>query len=548
MKIVNASSGWDDISTPAPAGAGGWDDISIPERRTAQRRGTRDAAADAAADAEKYRPDAGMSGTEKFLVGAGSSLDKAWRGVTGLLGADTSQGKADAEVYQKHRPEGWQTTAGEITGDVAAQLPLAAVPGGALAQIASAGLGSAVTTPGDWKERGTAGLVGAGGAAAGQGLAKTLGRLGKPVGDKADDILALEAKGVQPTFGQSMGASDSTVGKALGRLEESAQSIPLGGSRIREAREAGLGQWRQMTRDAALPPGATKGAKTVNEVIDATSKAYDDVLMKHRLPYASVTYQPDMRKLTAGIAIDKDARAMVEDTFQQLRLNHMQNPTPGAQVTAVGAQQVESALKKKAFNFMNSQDPSQREIGQAFKKLAEEYGQTWRNALPRDDMARIKLIDRGYPKRLALQKAATQTGIKASHGIPDNFSPVSLVQASRSTDRIPGKRSYLGGAAPLQEQGRLGLRLTPEVGDSGTPERAVSMAILSGLSGLGDIATLGGGSALYASKPIQQWLTGRAAPKTQDAILKAMRRAAPYAGAAGAGTADDLLEDQQNAP
>jgi len=534
---MNIASDWDAISKPATASD--WDAISVPERRKQPR------AAGPAQIERDYSADAGMSGWEKALVGAGSSVDKAIRGVTGLFGADTSQADEDAALYQKHRPKGWQTTAGEIAGDIGVQAPLALIPGGALAQIGIQGAGAAAMTPGDLKERALAGAAGAGGAAAGQVLTKTLGRLAKPVGDKPADILALEARGVKPTFGQTMGAKEGAIPKSLGRMEEAAQSVPLGGGPLRRTREATLDQWRQGVRNAALPPGAAKGAKTVDDVIEATSKAYDDVLTKHTLPYSSVTYQPDMRKLTSGIAISKEGREMVEETFQQLRLNHMQNPTPGVQATAVGAQQVESELKKKAFNFMNSQDPSQREIGQAFKKLAEDYGQTWRGALPRADQAAIKAIDRGYGKRLAISRAASQGGVKSSKGIPDNFSPTTLLQSSRATDRIPGKRNFIRGDAPLQEEGRLGLRLTGEVADSGTPERALSMAVLGGLGDVGNLSMLGL-PALYGTRAFQQYATGRAMPKTQEAILRALRAAAPMGGAAGAGTVDALYNPEDH--
>lgn len=538
---------WDAISKPA--GASEWDAVSIPDRRQTARRAGPTAAQNEeqrAKDRELYSADAGMSGLEKFAVGAGSAADKAWRGVTGLFGADTSQGKEDAELYQKHRPKGWETTAGEIAGDAGAKAASILIPGGALAQIAGAGALGFAEQPGDWKERGKAAAIDAAGAGAGQVLTKTLGRVAKPIGDKADDIVALEARGVKPTFGQGMAAKDTALGKSIGRMEEGMQSIPLAGGPLRQTRAATLDQWRQGVRNAALPPGAAKGAKTADEVIEAVGKAYDDVLTKHQLPYASVTYQPDMRRLTSGVAISKEGREMVEETFQQLRLNHMQNPTPGAQVTAVGAQQVESELKKKAFKFMNSQDPTQQEIGVAFKKLADEYGQTWRNALPRADLAKIKAIDRGYGKKVALQRAVTQGGVKASKGVPDNFSPTTLLQSSRASDRIPGKRSFIRGDAPLQEEGRLGMRLAGEVADSGTPERAATMGFLAGagadlLSGLGLAAP-----ALYGTKGAQNWMMGRTLPKTQEAILRALRATAPFGGAAGAGTADALLNHEDN--
>jgi hypothetical protein len=111
-----------------------------------------------------------------------------------------------------------------------------------------------------------------------------------------------------------------------------------------------------------------------------------------------------------------------------------------------------------------------------------------------------------------------------------------LTRAARTSDRSPGKGRYVRGEAAQQELARLGQGLQGKVPDSGTTERAL------GIGGLGlglyhePVSTLVGGGALaaYGTKPVQNYLMGRAAPAEQEAILRWFREMAPYMAAAGA--------------
>lgn len=90
-----------------------------------------------------YDPSEGMSPVEKMLVGAGSAMDKTYRGVRDFVRPDGTLSykereerqaeREDAKLYQKHHPGGW-ATAGEVIGDIAATAPV----GGALSLGAKA--------------------------------------------------------------------------------------------------------------------------------------------------------------------------------------------------------------------------------------------------------------------------------------------------------------------------------------------------------------------------------------------------------------------------
>jgi len=83
-------------------------------------------------------PTAGMSRTEKFLVGAGAGMANVGRGIrslankAGLLDeeaqAELKKDQEDRDLYQKYHPGGW-ATAGEVVGEGAATAPIGGVVG-----------------------------------------------------------------------------------------------------------------------------------------------------------------------------------------------------------------------------------------------------------------------------------------------------------------------------------------------------------------------------------------------------------------------------------
>jgi hypothetical protein len=554
-----------------------------------------------AAPQTDYSPDAGMSGTEKFLVGAGSSLDKAWRGVSGLFGADTSQGDADAALYQKHRPQGWQTTAGEMVGDAAAYAPVALVPGALPVQMAAGALASGAMTPGDLSERAAAAGFGGLGAGAGVVLGKTLGRLAKPVGDFVPDekvlpyftkrgaaqgdkaaadlakgaaaVERLQGAGVEPTFGQVMAAKGTTGGRALGRIEEAAQGVPVGGSSIRSAREQAVADWQQATRNEATPPVIYEHGKpaapgqepwrpprtdvppeTTDEVRDAVSKAYDYATRLSPMPEVAASYTPNIDKLARGVAVTDAQKELVAQKLAELQRSHIEAAGAGVRPSAATAQAIESDMKTLAARYRNSIDPGQQDLGTLFDKVARDYRQAWRSELPPSVQSNLAGLDKKYPDLLAIEDAARKVGAAVSEGDPNAYTPAGLLRASRTTDRSAGKRAYLRGEAPQQELAAAGQRVLGDtVKDSGTAERNAIIHGLAGLAGVGGGFAAGGlpgaaasiaGTALYGTRPVQQYLTGRAAPLTQKAVyelLKQLRRPAGALGTAAAAKRPDLL-------
>lgn len=73
------------------------------------------------ADKAALDPTAGMSGVDKFLVGAGQALDRSYEGIKGLFGGEESQQSKDSRaIYERTKDKlGPAATAGELAADVA---------------------------------------------------------------------------------------------------------------------------------------------------------------------------------------------------------------------------------------------------------------------------------------------------------------------------------------------------------------------------------------------------------------------------------------------
>ena len=108
-------------------------------------------AAQIEADRKAMDPTAGMSGLDKFVVGAGAAADRAWEGVKGLIpGVEESQQSKDSRaIYEQTKDKlGPAATAGEFAADLAmTAMPVAkgtAMAGNVL-QKAGPRLGQALT-------------------------------------------------------------------------------------------------------------------------------------------------------------------------------------------------------------------------------------------------------------------------------------------------------------------------------------------------------------------------------------------------------------------
>lgn len=481
-------------------------------------------------------PAEGMTPLQRGLVGVGSAFARAGEGLYGLLGGDTSQMQADREVYEQNREAlGTAGKVGEAVGGIATTAPAAAVSGGVLPAMAATGALTAATTPGNAQARLKAGAVDAGFAGGAGVLAKSLGRLANPIGQKTDDVLALEAKGIKPTFGQAAGAKGGVLGRSVARAEEAAQSTPFGGSAIRARRAEALEQFQRATREGVLPPGAAPGAaNSLDDVRTAYNTAYSSALNSAPLPKEARLWSPNVEipKITAGTPISTTQRADLKQFVREVQKKHLE--AGGKTATAETAHAIQSEIRRAAAKFGSSADPAQRAYGEALGDVAESFGKTWRAGLNDPDLVKhIRAIDRQYAAYVPVRHAAKTNAVSRA---PDEYTPNVLLRALRTTDRTPNKSSFIAGTRPQQELAtQAETVLTSKLPDSGTAERlgtalGVPLAIASGGTSLLPSAM----AAVYGNRAVQDYLMGRASPVLQRSMEQWLRQHAGTAALSAA--------------
>lgn len=508
------------------------------------------------APAAPVEPTWGDRGREA-LQGAVAGFDKAALGVKGMLPQPIQRAGdwVDEKLGMRkltpqtavQAPDTWAGTLGSIGTDVALQAPLAALAGPTLgAQVALGGATQAALTPGDLAQRGKAAAGGAAGAAAGYGLSKALGRLAKPIGDKTAEVMALEAKGIDPTFGQGMG-SKGGLGKAVNRAEEAAMSAPGVGAPLRNTRQAALDKFSTVVREGALPPGVDKtAARTTDSLRTAFNESYDDVLKGVPVNNDMVKWSPNtaVPKVTATLPITSTQRADAKMLVREIQKKYLQAIPKGGAPDANVAHAIQSEIRANAAKMGSSSVASERNMGEALAAIAEDFGNTWRKGVSPKALKAIQEVDKAYASYVPVRHAAKTNAV--SRGV-DDFTPNVLLRALRTTDRTPNKSTFLAGNRPQQALAQAAENvLGNKVPDSGTSERIFTTMGLGGAAALGQLpAALAGGGALaaYGTKPVQDYLMGRLGTgATQEALLQALRRFAPYGAAGGAGVGAQLTD------
>lgn len=483
-------------------------------------------------------PEENRTAGEKFMVGAKSTFDRTALGIKGLL-PQVVQDAGDAidralgsggltpETAVK-KPDGGWGTAGAIGADIALGAAPVARLAGALPRamkvfgraaplaadvVANAGY-AAATNP---EDRGTSAAFGAGGAVAGRVLTRAMARLARPAGELGAEAKTLVDAGIKPTFGQVMGGG-------VKRAEDAATNIPVIGGLITKRRQEAQTAFQQATRAAALPPGATREAvQSVDQLGKAFNEAYEGVLQSTPFPkeaaafdhLATVTRLADEHAVTAGQVAQ--AERIVNNAFKA--------NTGGSELTAAPAHRIESILKSKAAHYKSSSDASQRDLGNLLHDVANDWGHTWRGALPDEARQAVGAIDSQYSKFVPVRRAARS----GSAATIDEITPTQMLSAIRQGDRNPNKSNFIAGALPQQ---KLATAAQSVIGSKVSEPGVLPQAVVGSAMGGGALVGLSpqvlGGALLalgYSTKTVQAYLTGQLASSAQRAVDEALRGA-----------------------
>ncbi len=442
-----------------------------------------------------------------LLAGFGTVLDNAALGLKQRFSSKPSSD--DAAKIQANR-------------DLLAASPWA-LGGNVLGNAATAGriagpsiIGNAVTGGGagfldpTLKGESVAGNTAMGGllGAAGAGLGKLL--TGSPFVKPSKSAQELLDAGVTPTIGQTASSSSNPVARALGGMEDKAQSIPIIGNMIQYARNRALTDFNRSAINKAIEPVGAKVKSIGEEGIDLAKQAlgstYDDI-------YKAATVRPDPQ-LLAGVAAAKSVPVVPmnkagERQFEEILKKNLWDRISAKGLPARDAKlSIEADLGKAARDLKMSSVSSERAVGQAVEAARNAFRDLMARNLPANDAMRLPGADKAYAMLTPIKKAAERA--KGQGGV---FTPNQLQSASR-----PGTE--------MRDFANAGQAVLPNrVPNSGTADRGLLAGMLLGGApigasayfGLPSLSLLSLGPLAY-SKAGSRYLQGALTPQEMQSL------------------------------
>lgn len=472
-------------------------------------------------------PTEGMSGTQKFLAGAGKAFYDVGRGVGQLVGLVDQKDIDAAKKLDAPLMKSGAGIAGNLTGNIATALPAMFVPGANTVVGSSVagglyGLAQPVATGEDRLNNVGLGAI-AGGA--GQGIANAIGRAVQPVRSSLSGVesdLANKARQFMP-----LNAAQETGSKPLRWIDSALDNLPFTADKQaaqklmqREAWQGKLLGQIGETGQAATP--------------DVLSRAYSRLGNEFRniSDRNNVNLGSDFMDAIVKVDSNKTPFSTGIDAVVEKALDLAQKGT----ISGKEYQNVRTSLTNAAKGAWASNP----ELGQALKTL--------RGALDNAADASISSADKAAWAEVRKQYKAYKSIEKSTDATTGNVSPKKLIN---ELARVNPQGVKLGrGDQELIDLAKVGKQFVAEnLPDSGTAQRSWYMQALqnptAGLGGLlgfmhgGPIGAVGG-AALGAGTPlaVQKALWSQGGKKyLSDGLMDAakIQRLAPYGNAAAVG-------------
>ncbi len=488
------------------------------------------------------------------VVNAGNAANNWIADKTGMVARIPEGGMnqlvSDNErAYQAQREAGGESgfdgyrTIGNVLSPanlaIASKVPAAASFAGRVMSGAGGGAASALLNPvtdGDfWGEKGKQVATGAAFGGAVPAVTGAVSRMVSPKASMNPDLALLQSEGIKPTIGQALGGRWNS-------LEEKAQSIPIMGDAIANARRATIDQFDR----AAINRAANKvnvnideaGQSGVRRAGDAISQAYDDALSKIKVVKFDQQFAQDLNQLKAM------AQSLTPD--MRNKFNQKVNEVVGGRMSGSGSmlgetyKKVDSEIGGLAAKFGKSSVASESELGDAFAQLQNLLKQQAMRTNPKAADA-LKAADAGWASLVRVEGAA-----KAGKNADGMFTPAQLNSAIQQADGSVRGRSMARGTALMQDLANAGQNVIGnKVPNSFTTDRAL---IAGGGLGAGLVnpaipAGLIGGAALYTPQA-QNLLRGLVSsrPQIAEPVSNAFRQSSPFLVPGGAQLGLGLLD------
>ena len=409
-----------------------------------------------------------LMGLKDPITGGAQMLPRALSGVTSGFGAYQNPvseffsseaqrmdelARAEEQAYQQQRQARGETgfDVPRLGGNIlnpATLVPAsraAQLVGGAgkTAQAVAGGVASGVMQPvtgeGDFASQKAQQIgVSAVTAPLGEKVVAGAGRVLNPIVSKAEQTM--RDLGITPTIGQTLGGQFKSI-------EEFAQNLPLIGSSIENARQRVLFDFNKGVINKALDkvkdklPEDVIGRDAINYASEQVSNQYDDVLSKMSFDLDFATTSNILSALSKKTNLSQSQRQEVAQTLNDIVLGKFS----GQKMDGQTFKGIESDLRKKASNYMNSSTASERDIGEALGDVLGVMKKELYFQNPKQT-PKLRRIDSAYADLSVINIAAANSG--APSGV---FTPKQFSTAVRQSDMTRRKSAFAKGKAKSQE-------------------------------------------------------------------------------------------------
>ena len=419
-----------------------------------------------------------MMGLKDPITGGAQILPRALAGVTSGFGTYQNPvseffsteaqrmdelARAEEQAYQQQRQTRGETgfdvprLAGNIINPAsivpatrAAQLTRAAGYGKTAQAVAGGAGGGAmqpVTGEGEFAPQKAEQIgVSAVTAPLGEKVVSAVGRVLNPLVSKAEQTM--RDLGITPTTGQ-------TLGGQFGTLEEFAQNLPLIGESISNARQRVLFDFNKGVINKALDkvkdklPADVVGRDAISYASQQVSDKYDDVLSKMSFDLDFATTSNILSSLSKNTNLSPNQRQEVAQTLNDVVLGKFS----GQKLDGKTFKGIESDLRKKASNYMNSNTASEKEVGEALKDVLGVLKKELYFQNPKQT-PQLRRIDSAYSDLSVINIAAANSG--APNGV---FTPKQFSTAVRQADKTRNKSAFAKGTAKSQQISDAGIQV-----------------------------------------------------------------------------------------
>lgn len=325
---------------------------------------------------------------------------------------------------------------------------------------------------------------------------------------RAQQAKTLADKGVVSTPGQIQGGW-------LDRLEQGAQSMPIIGDFIKNARNRSVEQFHQATiNDALKPIGAQlpkdlKGNQAIAEAERLLSEKYDAILPQLKGNLGGLKSELDQLKINGQSLPAQQATDLARIIDKEI-VDKFKN----GQADGRALKDIRTTLNNEIKEFQNSTSPYDRKLAQALGEARDALQRMVTRENPQYSKELSK-IDEGWSKFKVAQRAAVAA---RKDGV---FTPAQYLSSVAAKDVSKDKSAFARGTARQQSLGQAGSDvLGNTLPDSGTPFRLGEQNLLTpkGLARLGIGAPLAG--SLY-NQPVLKMVQDRLLSEQTDPKVRA---------------------------